>query len=248
MINLLVGKKAIVTGCSRGIGKSVCEIFAEQGCHVICQVRQLSSELEIWAKNLEKRHAVEISFLECDLGDTEQIRAAIRGCLKEVEHIDILVNNAGITHNSFVQMTKISDIESQLAINFTAPFYLTQFVLKKMVKNRVGSIINIASTAAFDGNLGKATYGASKAALVAMSKSLSKEVGALGIRVNTVSPGITATDMLASMSADVIDEAVISSDNKQSAQPTDIADACLFFASDLSSYITGQDLRVDGGM
>lgn len=248
MKNLLFGKVALITGCSRGIGHSICEVFAEQGCNLICQVRVITPTMKVWSSNLTEKYNIDVRFLEFDLSDADQISSEIKLCFKEVKKIDILVNNAGITHNAFVQMTRVPDIEEQLKINFTSPFFLTQYVLKRMVKNRSGSIINIASTAAFDGNLGKATYGASKSALVSMSKSLSREVGELGIRVNVIAPGITETDMLESMTSDVIENAVNTSDNKKPALPSDIANACLFFASDLSSYVTGQTLRVDGGM
>jgi 3-oxoacyl-[acyl-carrier protein] reductase len=133
-------------------------------------------------------------------------------------------------------------------INFTGPFLFTQYIVKLMLKSKKGSIINISSSAAVDGNSGRAVYGASKAALLCATKALAAELGDQGIRANVIAPGITETDMLESMSDDIIKETINNTDLRRSGKPIDIANAILFLSSDLSSYITGQTLRVDGGM
>ena len=147
-----------------------------------------------------------------------------------------------------IQMTKDEDFLQQYNVNVFAPFKIMQLVIRKMSRNKSGSIINIASTAAFDGNNGKSVYGSTKAALVSMTKSVSREIGPMGIRVNAIAPGITQTDMLSSMTPEVINESVSTSDLRRPGQPDEIANAVLFLASDNSSYITGQTIRVDGGM
>ena len=145
-------------------------------------------------------------------------------------------------------MSTIDQIHHTLEVNFIAPYLFTQYIVKLMLKNKSGSIINIASSAGLDGNSGRSIYGASKAAVICATKALAEELGDKGIRANSVAPGITQTDMLSSMTEEVINETVMGTDMKRPGKPEDIANAVLFLASDLSSYITGQVLRVDGCM
>jgi 3-oxoacyl-[acyl-carrier protein] reductase len=145
-------------------------------------------------------------------------------------------------------MSTQNKIEEVMNVNFTAPFLFTQYIVKLMLKFNKGSIINISSSAALDGNAGRSVYGASKAALLCATRALAAELGDYGIRANVIAPGITETDMLESMSDDIINETINNTDLRRSGRPIDIANAILFLSSDLSSYITGQTLRVDGGM
>ena len=145
-------------------------------------------------------------------------------------------------------MSTADNLDKMLNVNFTAQFLLTQYIIKLMIRNNRGSIVNISSSAGLDGNSGRSVYGASKAAVICSTKALAEELGLQGIRANSVAPGVTQTDMLSSMTEEVIKETAANTDIKRVGKPEDIANAVLFLASDMSSYITGQVLRVDGGM
>ncbi len=162
--------------------------------------------------------------------------------------MDGLVNNAGITYNALFQMSNMDEVRRQMEVNFFAPYQFTQYIVKLMVRNKKGSIVNIASSAGLDGNSGKSAYGASKAALITMTKSIAEELGAVGVRANCIAPGITDTEMLLTMPEYIVEDTKKSVDLQRVGKPADIADAAAFLISDLSSYITGQVLRVDGGM
>jgi len=245
---LLDGKNAIVTGCARGIGKSIVEILAQNGANIWACARKHSEEFENYLRILSENNNVEIKPIYFDLSDKDQMKLAVKTIMNEKKTVDILVNNAGITYNALFQMSSIDKIHEVMDVNFISPFLFTQYIVKLMLKNKSGSIVNISSSAAIDGNSGRAIYGASKAALLCATKSLAAELGDQGIRANVIAPGITNTDMLSSMTVDVINQTIMNTDMKRSGEPNDIANAVLFLASDLSSYITGQVIRVDGGM
>ena len=245
---LLAGKNAIVTGCARGIGHSIVEILAENGANIWACARKQTREFEAVLIILSSKYNVEIKPVYFDLADKDQMKSAVKTIMSEKKSVDILVNNAGITYNALFQMSTFDKINEVFDVNFISPFLFTQYIVKLMLKNKSGSIINISSSAALDGNSGRAVYGASKAALLCATKSLAAELGDQGIRANIIAPGITKTDMLSSMTEEVINETVMNTDMKRSGEPNDIANTVLFLASDLSSYITGQVIRVDGGM
>jgi 3-oxoacyl-[acyl-carrier protein] reductase len=245
---LLEGKNAVVTGCSRGIGKSIVEVLASNGSNLWACARTHSTDFENYLQDLSDKFNVSITPIYFDLNNKEEIKNAVKKIIADKNNVDILVNNAGITYNSLFQMSTQNKIEEVMNVNFMAPFLFTQYIVKIMLKFREGSIINISSSAALDGNAGRSVYGASKAALLCATKALAAELGDQGIRANVIAPGITETDMLESMSEEVIRDTVMSTDLKRSGMPRDIANAVLFLASNLSSYVTGQVLRVDGGM
>lgn len=245
---LLKGKNAIVTGCQRGIGKSIVEIFAQNGANIWACARKKSEEFEKTLQLLSEKYEVEIKHVYFDLADKDQMKNAVRTIMSDKKDIDILVNNAGITYNALFQMSTIDKINEVFDVNFISPFLFTQYIVKLMLRKKSGSIINIASSAAIDGNPGRSVYGASKAALLCATKSLAAELGDQGIRANVIAPGITKTEMLSSMTEEVINQTVLNTDMKRPGEPNDIANAVLFLASDLSSYVTGQVIRVDGGM
>lgn len=246
---LLKNKNAVITGCNRGIGKTILELFAQNGANVWACIRKPDDEFNQTIKDLMMKHQVEIKPVYFDLSDYEQIKAGFKEIMAYKKDIDILVNNAGVTYNALFQMSTIGKMEEVFKINFFSQFLLTQYVTKLMVRQKSGSIINIASSAAIDANSGRAVYGASKAAVICASKALAAEVGDKGIRVNIIAPGITQTDMVAeSMTDAVIEETVNGTTLKRIGNPRDIAEAALFLASDMASYITGQVIRVDGGM
>jgi 3-oxoacyl-[acyl-carrier protein] reductase len=245
---LLKGKNAIVTGCTRGIGRSIVEIFAQNGANIWACARKKTEEFEETLQLLSDKFNIEIKPVYFDLTDKEKMKIAVRTIMSDKKDIDILVNNAGITYNALFQMSTIDKLNEVFDVNFISPFLFTQYIVKIMLRKRSGSIINIASSAAIDGNPGRSVYGASKAALLCATKSLAAELGDQGIRANVIAPGITKTEMLSSMTEEVINQTVINTDMKRSGEPIDIANAVLFLASDLSSYVTGQVIRVDGGM
>lgn len=245
---LLEGKNAIVTGCARGIGKSIVDVLASNGANIWACARTQSEDFENHIQEVSNKFNVTIKAIYFDLSNKEEMKIAVKQIMSDKINVDILVNNAGITYNSLFQMSTQNKIEEVMNVNFTAPFLFTQYVVKLMLKCNKGTIINISSSAALDGNAGRAVYGASKAALLCATKALAAELGDQGIRANIIAPGITETDMLESMTDEVIRDTVMSTDLKRSGKPSDIANAVLYLASDLSSYVTGQVLRVDGGM
>lgn len=245
---LLEGKNAIVTGCARGIGRSIVQTFAENGADIWACARQQSDAFEEDMNILANRAGVKIKPVYFDLSDYEQMKTAVKTIISDKKDVDVLVNNAGITYNALFQMSTKDKINEVMDINFISPFLFTQYIVKIMLRKKSGSIINISSTAAIDGNSGRSVYGASKAALLCATKALAAELGDQGIRANVIAPGITKTDMLSSMTDDVINQTVLSTDMKRAGEPLDIAKAVLFLACDLSTYITGQVIRVDGGM
>lgn len=245
---MLDGKNAIITGCARGIGRSMLENFARRGANVWACARKLTPEFESMCSELASKYSVQVMPLCFDMTNKEEMKSAIKVVMKSDLKVNVLVNNAGITYNALHQLTAESELRAQMEVNFIAPFLLTQYVVKLMLRHGSGSVINVASSAALDGNSGRAAYGASKAALLCATRALSREVGAQGVRANVIAPGITETDMIGSMTDAVIAETVVGTDMRRIGLPSDIADVAVFLASDLSSYITGQVLRVDGGM
>lgn len=245
---LLKDKNVIITGCNRGIGRAMVEAFAAQGANIYAHARQQTPEFEQDLQEVAARFQVEIWPLCFELTDTDAIKAAVKRLMSEKRPIDALVNNAGVTFNALFQMTTVQALRDQFEVNFFALFNFTQPVSKLMTRQRFGSIINIASTAAQDGNAGKAAYGASKAAVVALTHSIATELGEQGIRANSIAPGITDTDMLATMPVHIVEETRNQTDLRRLGLPAEIAAAAVWLASDLSSYVTGQTIRVDGGL
>jgi len=246
---LLAGKNAVITGCARGIGKSTLEVFAKNGANIWACCRNQTDEFERHISQLASDCSVSITPVYFDFTDSEQIKSAVKNIMASKQKVDILVNNAGVTHNSLFQMTTIAKMREIFEINYFAQMLFTQYIVKIMVKNKSGSIVNISSSAAIDGNAGKATYGASKAAIICTTKALAAELAEYNIRANAIAPGITNTDMVgSSMTNEVIQDTLLQVSMKRMGQPTEIANAVLFLASDMSSYVTGQVIRVDGGL
>jgi 3-oxoacyl-[acyl-carrier protein] reductase len=245
---LLQNKTAIVTGSNRGIGKAIVELFAEHGAHVWACARRPSEQYEVALGQLAARCGVTITPVYFDLADQTQIKAGMNTILAARRPVDILVNNAGVVADSkLFQMTTIQTMEDVFRINFFAPVLLTQYVSRQMTKQKSGSIINIASVAGLDGEPAQVEYVASKAALIGATKKLASELGAAGIRVNAVAPGLTETDMARHMSPDRMRATLARTIMQRLGQPSEIAAVVLFLASSLSSFMTGQVIRIDGG-
>lgn len=245
---LMHGKNVLITGCRRGMGLAMVEVFAASGANIYAHAREADEEFTHKMAEIASRHDVQIWPLGFDMTDYDAMKLAVKKIMSDKRQLDAVVNNAGITLNSLFQMTSEAQLRTQFEVNFFSAYLFCQYIARLMIRNQRGSIINIASTAGEDGNPGKSAYGASKAALIAMTKSIAAELGEKGIRANCIAPGITDTEMLLTMPAQVVEDAKNSADLRRAGLPSEIAEAALFLASDLSGYITGQTLRVDGGL
>ncbi len=248
-MKLLQDKNIIITGCNRGMGKQMLELFAENGANIWACARKNTDEFEQRCQNLAQQNGVEIWPVYFDLANPEEIKAGFKVIMSAKKPVVGFVNNAGITYNALFQMTTMDKFSEVFQINFFGPMLFEQYVVKLMLKNKQGSVVNIASTAGMDPTSGRTAYGASKAAVISATQTIALELGTQGIRVNAISPGITHTDMVAeSMSPEIIQESIDMTMLKRIGKPIDIANTAMFLCSDLSSYITGQVIRVDGGL
>ena len=240
----LENKKALVTGALRGIGKVIADLFIAEGAEVwgldYMTPEDLSSRTE-QAKG-------KLHWVTADLSELATVEAKIENALKESGGFDILVNNAGITKDNLSFRMSLEEWQKVIDINLSAAFFVARTVGRDMIRKRSGSIINMASVVGMHGNGGQANYSASKAGLIAVTKSLAQETASRGVRVNAVAPGYIATDMTASLPDKVKETFLEKIPLKRMGTPQDVAAAVLFLASDDSAYITGQVLPVDGGI
>ena len=246
---LLKEKTAVITGCNRGIGKSILEIFAKNQSNIFSCVRKIDDDFKKLVGELQKKYNVKITPVEIDLSNVESIESGAKKIQNNCIAVDILVNNAGIIENSIFQMTSMKNLKSIFEINFFNQTKFTQLILKQIIKNKKGSIIYISSSSGLDNNYGRNAYSSSKAAVISQAQTLSREIGIKQIRVNTIAPGLTDTDMMIDNTPKEILEKIIKQLSLgRVANPDEIANVALFLASDLSTYLTGQTIRVDGGM
>lgn len=245
---MLKGKKALVTGSSRGIGRAIVETYLNNGAEVwgLCSKPSAAkAELEALAES----KGTKFHEICANVGDAAQLTEVINAALSEAGSFDVLVNNAGITRDGLSFRMKMEDWQDVLNVNLTGTFVITQLVSNAMLKaKRGGSIINMSSIVGVHGQGGQVNYAASKGGLIAYSKSLAKEVGSRGIRVNCIAPGFIETDMTAVLKEDLKKSMIDAVPLKRGGKPEDIANAALFLGSDMSTYITGQVIGVDGGM
>lgn len=248
-MRLLQGKNAIVTGAHRGIGKSIVKAFLENGANVWACVRNEDLNYEQEIELIAKENDQWIKFLYFDLKDQDSIVKEFKNIIGQKIPIDILVNNAGVTINRLFQLTTVQAFKEQYEVNVFSPYLISQLVARRMTKQKSGSIIFMSSSEAEDANPGHIAYASSKAAVSCMAKVMAAELGGFGIRVNAIAPGITETSMaFQHMSEDVINETISRTCLKKIGHPEDVANMALFLASEMSSHVTGQILRVDGGM
>ena len=246
-MKLLESKVAIITGGSRGIGKSICETFAKNGCNVAFTYNNSKDSAEALAKQLNGS-GIKAKAYKSDASNFDDATRLVEDVLVDFGKIDILVNNAGIKKDNLLMRMEKSDFDSVINTNLSSVFNLTKASIKTFLKQRNGSIINISSVVGVKGNAGQSNYSASKAGIIGFSKSIALELGSRNIRSNVIAPGFIETDMTDSLSEDVINSWKESIPLKRGGNPSDVGNACVFLASDLSSYITGQVLHVDGGM
>ena len=245
---LLKHKTSIITGCNRGIGLHILETFVQNGANVFACYRKKSDQIIDNCKNLSNKFGVKVYPIFFDLKNNDELKSAFQEISDNQENIDILVNNAGIIHTSLFQMTKIENFKEIFDVNFFSYIDFTQRISKLMTK-KSGSIINISSSAAHEANIGRSAYASSKSSIEVLSKVISRELGRFNVRVNSIAPGLTETDMMKRSTPDqFLKDTLKRISLNRVANPNEIANVALFLASDLSSYITGQTIRVDGGM
>ncbi|MBQ5446005.1 MAG: 3-oxoacyl-[Lachnospiraceae bacterium] len=242
-----MSKNVIVTGGSRGIGRAICIKLAKEGYNVIFNYSKNNTEAEKTIKECEKYNVV-VKGYKADIINSDECQELVRKAIDEFGSIDVLVNNAGITRDSLIMRMKDEDFNDVLRVNLSGTFYMIKAVSKYMIKNRSGSIINMSSIVGLTGNAGQINYSASKAGIVGLTKSAAKELASKKIRVNAIAPGMIDTDMTRVLSEDIRNKIIDSIPLKEIGKPEDIANAVAFLASDMSRYITGQILSVDGGM
>lgn len=245
---LLENKKALVTGSSRGIGRAIVEAYLNEGAEVwgLCS-KPSAAKADLEALAASK--GTKFHEICANVGDAAALTEVITAAVTEAGSFDILVNNAGITRDGLSFRMKMEDWSDVLNVNLTGTFVITQIVSNAMLKaKRGGSIINMSSIVGVHGQGGQVNYAASKGGLIAYSKSLAKEVGSRGIRVNCIAPGFIETDMTAVLKEDLKKSMIESVPLKRGGKPEDIANAALFLGSDMGAYVTGQVLGVDGGM
>ena len=244
---LLEGKIALITGASRGIGKSIAQRFVQEGATVAFTYRSSDEKARALEEELTASGGTARGF-KSDAGSLAQSEALVKEVVEAFGTVDILINNAGITRDTLLMRMSEEQWDDIMQVNLKSCFNLTKAVLRTMLKARAGSIINMSSVVGIQGNAGQANYAASKAGILGFTKSVALELGSRNIRCNAIAPGFIETEM-----TDALDEATVQGWRdaiplKRGGKPEDVADACVFLASDMSTYITGQTLSVDGGM
>lgn len=246
-MKLLENKTALITGASRGIGKGIAIEFAKQGANVaftfnasVDAAKELEKELEAFG--------VKAKGYQSNAADFDAAQELVKEVLQDFDSLEILINNAGITKDNLLMRISEEDFDKVIEVNLKSVFNLTKAVIRPMMKQRLGSIINMSSVVGVKGNAGQANYAASKAGILGFTKSVALELGSRNIRCNAIAPGFIETEMTAKLDATKVDEWRNAIPLKRGGSPEDVANACVFLASDMSGYITGQTLNVDGGM
>lgn len=244
----LEGKTAVITGCNRGIGRAILERFASEGANIIAATRTVNEDSQLFYDSISSKYSITIIPVQLDLSEDMSIRKAMKEIADLKMPVDILVNNAGIASGGFLLTSGINKIKDVFQINYFAQVLITQFLVKMMMRQKKGSIIFMSSVLGLDSMAGGTAYGASKAAITQLVKSLSQEVGLFGIRVNAIAPNLIDTDMARQMENKSYDSMIQRCAMKRTGKPEEVAALAAFLASDDAPYITGQIIRIDGGM
>lgn len=241
---VLKDKIAVVTGGTQGIGKAIVSAFAREGARVFGVSRHLPPEDVLFCEDCSSGL---VSYVAGDVGDISQVKASLAEVKKSEGRIDVLVNNAGVEFNELLSMNEDQHMRRMFETNVYGTIYMTQFASRMMMRNEAGSsIVNVSSGIGIRGNIGQSVYAATKGAVISFTRSAAKELARYGIRVNSVAPGLTDTGMLSKTKDEALERRISSIALGRPAMPEEIAEACVFLASDRSSYITGETLVVDG--
>ena len=246
-LKLLSGKTALITGASRGIGRGIAITFASHGCAVAFTYsnnKNAADQLEIELTS----YGVQIKGYQSNAANYEAAQKLVDQVIEDFGALDILVNNAGITKDNLLMRMSEEDFDQVIEVNLKSIFNMTKAVQRTFLKQRHGSLIHMSSVVGVKGNAGQSNYAASKAGIIGFSKSIALELGSRNIRSNVIAPGFIETEMTTQLSEEIVKGWREGIPLKRGGQPEDVANACVFLASDLSSYITGQVLHVDGGM
>lgn len=244
---MLKNKLAFITGSTRGIGREIAHTFAKNGANLILNARN-ETKARALADELESTYGINVSLSIFDISDHEAVKKAFKELFKITKTLDILVNNAGILDDALLPMVTQEQVEKTFAINTFGALYVSQYAARMMIKNGAGSLINISSIVGVEGNEGQSVYAGSKAAVIGITKSMAKEFASKNICVNAIAPGFIDTNMTRGLPPQKYQERLDSIKMRRIGTPRDIANTALYLASDLSRYVTGQVIGVDGGM
>ena len=244
---MISNKNAIVTGGTRGIGKEIAKTLAENGANIAINYRKYNEEVEALVEEL-KGLGVKVLAIKCDVSNEDEVTNLIKEVKEQFGSIDILINNAGITKDGLLLRMSEKDFNDVIDVNLKGTFNMTKAVSSIMVRQRFGKIINISSVVGISGNAGQCNYAASKAGVIGLSKSVARELASRNINVNVIAPGYINTDMTNGLPEKVKEEVLKTIPMKKIGEPREVANLALFLSSDLSNYITGQVINVDGGM
>ena len=246
-MELVKGKNILITGASRGIGKGIAQTFAQHGANVAFTYSSSAGPAEELEQELTAL-GVKAKAYQSNAANFESAQQLASDVLEEFGSIDVLINNAGITKDNLLMRISEEDFDKVIEVNLKSVFNMTKAVQRTMLKQRHGSLIHMSSVVGVKGNAGQSNYAASKAGIIGFSKSIALELGSRNIRSNVIAPGFIETEMTGKLPEDVVAQWRAGIPLKRGGSPDDVAKACLFLASDLSAYITGQVLNVDGGM
>jgi len=245
-MNKLENKVVVITGSARGIGFAIAHGFAQQGALTI--ISDISQEAVDSAVEKLKSEGFNADGFAMNVTDSAQVEETFKAITSKYKNIDVLVNNAGITKDTLIMRMKESDWDAVINVNLKGTFICTQKVSRYMLNQKSGSIINIASVIGIMGNIGQSNYAASKGGIIALTKSTAKEFASRNIRCNAIAPGFIETEMTAQLNQEVVQNYAKAIPLQRMGKPADVANACIFLASEESAYITGQTLQVDGGL
>lgn len=245
---MLTGKSALITGATRGIGKGIAETFAKNGCNIAFTFASSVEKAKAFEAELTEKYGIKAKGYQSNAADFTQSEELAKNVIADFDRIDILINNAGITRDGLMLRMSEEQWDEVINTNLKSAFNLTKSFLRHFMGNKAGSIINMTSVVGVTGNAGQANYAASKAGMIGFTKSIAKELGSRNIRCNAVAPGFIETEMTEALDAEVRKGWTDTIPLKRGGSPEDVANTCLFLASDMSAYVTGQTLSVCGGM
>lgn len=245
---MLKGKTTLITGASRGIGKGIAEMFAKHGSNIAFTFASSVEKARAFEEELKSKYGVKVIGYQSDAADFNAAQTLADQVVADFGNIDVLINNAGITKDTLLMRMSEEQWDDVINTNLKSTFNLTKACLKTFLKNKAGSIINMSSVIGVTGNAGQANYAASKAGMIGFTKSIAKELGSRNVRCNAIAPGFIETEMTAGLDENVRKTWVETIPLKRGGSTDDVANVCLFLASDMSAYVTGQTINVCGGM